>query len=638
MLRQKFSQFLSSNEIPHSMAIAWAVVDEQLVVKRLSEAFYQSVRKPISQILNHKLQHSYSNIAEIDIKLPTSGAQTYHWVNDRGVGVQGVFTPYESKNGLWCLNVSELALDDRWLMDLHPDYEHAIQSSDEWLQQIEAVITSSPSDVFKVAVNQALVLTDSKVGYLHLYDERSDEMTLTAWSDSALKMCDIPQMTHAQLDEAGIWADSIRTQEAVIHNDYATEHHKKGLPDGHFQLNSHMSVPIRYRNHIVGVIGVGNRVKPYTAVDAKSLTIFASIMWHCVELPKSMRVLTKQSEVIRSQREKLSHTLVQLIGAVSDAVELKDAYTAGHQKSVAQIAYLIGERLGLDTDRLEGLKLGALIHDIGKLAIPSQILTKPARLTAEEYALVKMHPQQGADVVSEVEFPWPIKEMILQHHERLDGSGYPAGLTADEILLEAKIIGVADVADSVLSHRPYRASLGMSKLVEILNSGKGTLFDSHIVEVCIELLSSHQVDNITRVAHLSLAPVTTVELDHSLFEARELMTAAGVKVAAVLSETRRSIVGVVDLHLLDLWHSPLLDTAAERTIDRNIENRRVHQVMHHEFPTITPSVIVKDAVDLLDKHDSDYLLVIEGDEVMGCITWKILANAHVQFDDLAMPH
>ncbi|WP_394200373.1 HD domain-containing phosphohydrolase [Shewanella waksmanii] len=638
MLRQKFNQFLTTKELPSSLAVAWAVVDEQLVVKQLSEAFYHAVNKPISQILNHHLHRCYSNVSEVDISLPSDGCRAFHWVNDSGIGVQGVFTPYDADNHLWCVSVTEMDLDERWLMELHPDYDHAVQSSDEWLEQIEAVITSSPDEVFNVAVNQALALTDSQVGYLHLYDDKQDQITLTAWSDSALKTCQIPDMVHGPLSDAGIWADSIRTKEAVIHNDSATALNRTGLPEGHFQLTSHMSVPIRYRNHIVGVIGVGNRVKPYTAVDAKSLIIFASILWHCVELPKSMRVLTKQSAVIRSQREKLAHTLVQLIGAVSDAVELKDAYTAGHQKSVAQIAYLIGERLGLDKDRLEGLKLGALIHDIGKLAVPSQILTKPARLTAEEYALVKMHPQQGADVIDEVEFPWPIKEMILQHHERLDGSGYPYGLKGDDILLEAKIIGVADVADSVLSHRPYRASLGMAKLVEILNQGKGSLFDTGIVDICIELLSSHQVDNITRVSHLNLAPVIAVELDDSLCIAREQMTAAGVKVAVVLSETHRDVVGVIDNNLLDLWHSPLLDTAAERTIDRNIENRRVHQVMHHDYPSIEPSMIVKDAAHLLDEKAVDYLLVQEGDNVLGCLTWKILANAHVQFDDSDMPH
>jgi HD-GYP domain-containing protein (c-di-GMP phosphodiesterase class II) len=632
MFNQKENLFLTSSQIPHSAPISWAVIDHSFTLKYLSEAFLVSINKPLTMILNQPLSKCFSALDTTSIRLSEATPAVAHWVDDMGGGIQGIFCSYND-NGLWCLIITQLNLDEKWLMELHPNYDHVIQSSDEWLAQIEAVITSKPEDVFNTAVNQAMELTHSNIGYLHLYDDKEGIIELTAWSDSASLMFEVSETNDYKLSDAGVWADSIRTRAAVIHNDHVASQERLGLSQFNLTVKNHVSVPIVYRNRIVGVIGVGNRDKPYTLVDAKSLSIFSSIFWHSIELPKSMHVLHKQSQVIRDQREKLSQTLVQLIGAVSDAVELKDAYTAGHQKSVAQLAYLLGERLGFDEHRLEGLKLGALIHDIGKLAIPTQILSKSSKLTAEEYALVKMHSQQGTDIIDEVDFPWPIREMILQHHERLDGSGYPNGLQGEQILLEAKIISVADVADSVLSHRPYRPSLGMRKLTEILHQGKGTLFESQIVDECLDILSAHDMDNIQCVCHLSLEPLIEVELYHSLAEVRRKMADSNVQVAVVIDETKTKIVGVVDKAILGLWRSPLLDTAAERSIDRSIENKRVHQIMRHHVPSVASKTILKDAKYQLGVEQQDYLIVFDAERPVGCVTWKTFANAQCyEFD------
>ena len=623
----KMDFFLKASEIPKNISIAWAIIDSQFHLKRLSEAFFLQVNKPISLILNQPINKCFSSIDISTLELPSYDSMVLNWVDDKGNGVQGMFSPLPDSSDLWCLQIIELSLDEKWLMELHPDYHHAIQSSDEWLTQIEKVIISKPESVFETAVNQAITITDSQIGYLHLYDEKHSEISLTTWSDSAVAQCKIPKVKHLGLDDAGLWADCIRTRTAAIHNDCGSEQIIQEFPETLFELTRHMSVPIIYRNRIVGVIGVGNRELPYTPVDAKSLAVFASILWHSVELPRSMKVLSKQSQVIRTQREKLSHALEQLIGAVSDAVELKDAYTAGHQKTVAQLAYLIGERLGLNHERLEGLKLGALIHDIGKLGIPTQILSKPSKLTDEEFALVKMHSEQGAEIISEVEFPWPIMEMILQHHERLDGSGYPKGLKDDEIILEAKIIGIADVADSVLSHRPYRPSLGMKKLKEILVSGKGSLYDSKIVDICIDMLASHQIENIQCVSHLPLEPVICIEPYNTLAEVKQLLFESNAKVGVVRDESKRKIIGLVDQMILDVWHSPLLDTASERTVDRNIQNKKVHQVMRHKVPLVASNTILKDAKHQLEGEQLEFLVVADGNEPLGCVTWKIMANA-----------
>ena len=635
----KSNLFLKTSDIPKNIPIAWAIIDIKFNLLRLSEAFFVQVNKPISLILNQSLSKCFSSLDISSIELPMHEPMLLNWVDDKGKGIQGVFTSIPDSPNLWSLKISELNLDEKWLMNLHPDYHHAIQSSDEWLTQIEKVILSEPELVFQIAVEQAITLTSSQIGYLHLYDEKKSEISLTTWSDSAVALCQIPKARQLSESDAGLWFDCIRKRKAAINNDCSSVKAIQELSTAPFELSRHMSVPIIYRNRVVGVIGVGNRDLPYTHVDAKSLSVFASIIWHCVELPRSMRVLSKQSKVIKTQREQLTSTLVRLIGAVSEAVELKDAYTAGHQKSVAQLAYLIGERLGLSEERLEGLKLGALIHDIGKLGIPTQILCKPSKLSEEEFALVKLHPEKGANVISEVEFPWPIKEMILQHHERLDGSGYPKGLKGDEIILEAKIIGIADVADSVLSHRPYRPSLGMGKLKEILLSGKGQLFDANIVDICIDILVSHQIENVQYVSQLPLEPVICIEPDHTLAEVRQLLVESKAKIAVVRDGPKGEVIGLIDQTILDAWRSPLLDTASERTVDRKIENKRIHQVMRHKLPLVTANTILKDAKLQLENETLEYLVVVDGEEPYGCVNWKIMANAQsLDFDSELQQH
>jgi len=181
---------------------------------------------------------------------------------------------------------------------------------------------------------------------------------------------------------------------------------------------------------------------------------------------------------------RLRRALTQTIGAIAATIEKRDPYTAGHQRRVANLAREIGLRLGLDADRVEGLYLGALVHDVGKVAIPVDILTRPGALTAEEFALVKTHVQAGVEVLGDVDFPWPIVEMVRQHHERLDGSGYPAGLAGDAIGLEARIIAVADVFESMSTHRPYRAALGPDAALAELTRGQLTQFDVTVVDAC----------------------------------------------------------------------------------------------------------------------------------------------------------
>ncbi|KAB7738877.1 PAS domain S-box protein [Parvibaculum sedimenti] len=178
------------------------------------------------------------------------------------------------------------------------------------------------------------------------------------------------------------------------------------------------------------------------------------------------------------------------IAAVANTVEMRDLYTAGHQRRVTEIAEAIARKMGLPADRIRGLHFAGLVHDLGKINVPAEILSKPARLTDVEYELIKTHPQTGYDILKHVKFPWPIAQIILQHHERMDGSGYPNGLKGDEILLEARIIAVADVIDAMTSHRPYRPALGLEAALAEIKQGSGTIYDPSVVKACVEVIES----------------------------------------------------------------------------------------------------------------------------------------------------
>jgi len=196
----------------------------------------------------------------------------------------------------------------------------------------------------------------------------------------------------------------------------------------------------------------------------------------------------KEDIIKRKQaEEKLKKTMNATIETMSKIIEAKDPYTAGHQHRVSLLATAIAKELNLSPDKIEGIRIASLIHDIGKIGIPTEILTKPSRLTDIEFSLIKGHSQIGHDILKSIDFSYPVAEIVLQHHEKLDGSGYPNKLKGDKILLEAKIICVADVVEAMSSHRPYRPALGIDVALEEIIQNKGILYDPEVVDTCLKL-------------------------------------------------------------------------------------------------------------------------------------------------------
>jgi putative nucleotidyltransferase with HDIG domain len=201
------------------------------------------------------------------------------------------------------------------------------------------------------------------------------------------------------------------------------------------------------------------------------------------------RVLRERAVLAeRNQAEKkLKKTIKEIVQAIALTVEMRDPYTAGHQKRVANLAGAIAKEMNFSKEQIDAIVMAGIIHDLGKMSIPAEILSKPGRLTEPELNIIKTHPQVGYDILKTIEFPWPVAQIVLQHHERLDGSGYPSGIKGEGVLPEAKILAVADVVEAMASHRPYRPALGIDQALEELSKNSGTLYDPKVVDACFKL-------------------------------------------------------------------------------------------------------------------------------------------------------
>lgn len=187
--------------------------------------------------------------------------------------------------------------------------------------------------------------------------------------------------------------------------------------------------------------------------------------------------------------KQLRKALHGTIRAAALTVETRDPYTAGHQRRVADLASTIATQMGLPKDQIEGIRMAAIIHDLGKISVPSELLTKPTRLTEIEFRIIKTHSAAGHDILKDIDFPWPLAQIVLQHHEKMDGSGYPGGLSGEDILLEARIMCVADVVEAIASDRPYRAALGFDIARQEIIKNRGLCYDPQVVDACIKIIT-----------------------------------------------------------------------------------------------------------------------------------------------------
>jgi len=251
--------------------------------------------------------------------------------------------------------------------------------------------------------------------------------------------------------------------------------YKRMPPHGHY------CVPILSTGKVVGVINIYIKEKhKQNKREKEFLCSVANVLAGIIK--------RKQAEdEIQQNLQDLRQAMEGSIELTSLMVEARDPYTAGHQQRVSVLGYTIAKEMNLSEEQVEGTKIAGLIHDLGKISIPSEILSKPGRITDIEFSLIKNHPQAGYNILKTVKLPWPIAQIVLQHHERMDGSGYPSGLSSEKILIEARILGVADTVEAMSSHRPYRPALGIDKALEEISKNKGTLYDPEVVNICLKL-------------------------------------------------------------------------------------------------------------------------------------------------------
>jgi putative nucleotidyltransferase with HDIG domain len=276
---------------------------------------------------------------------------------------------------------------------------------------------------------------------------------------------------------------AIKTGKPFVTKDIETDpiYHAWGEQGLRRACASTIAVPLVHEGEVVGVLNVySERKDAFGDEEVNFLTEVAG------DIVIGIRALQLKKDLERSL-EGLRRSLNETVQAITLMSEMRDPYTAGHQRRVAKLASAVAQQMGLPDKQVESIRMAGLLHDVGKTCIPAEILSKPGPITDREFAIVKTHPQASHEILKRIEFGWPVAEMVLQHHERLDGSGYPSGLSGEGITVEARILGVADVIEAMSSHRPYRPALSTGAALAEISQKKGVLYDPEVVDACLTL-------------------------------------------------------------------------------------------------------------------------------------------------------
>jgi putative nucleotidyltransferase with HDIG domain len=299
---------------------------------------------------------------------------------------------------------------------------------------------------------------------------------------------------------AGLTGNVLQAGEPIAVNDYQSWEGRH--PDPRWNpIRAITAIPLSFKGHVTGEIGFVHteKGKTFENDDMVVLTRFAALANTALTNAK-LSALAEQAqderkrieEQLRRNNDQLQEMFIAMVNALALAIEMKDPYTAAHQRWVTRLACVIAGEMNLPKEQVEGLHMAGLIHDIGKMDVPTEFLIKPGLLSEIEYEAIKVHPQSGYDIVRQIAFPWPVAQIILQHHERMDGSGYPQGLAGVEILLEARILAVADVVEAMASHRPYRDAHGLELAMEEISRNRGSLYDPEVVDACLRVFKEQR--------------------------------------------------------------------------------------------------------------------------------------------------
>ncbi|MFI5329611.1 MAG: PAS domain S-box protein [Desulfobaccales bacterium] len=362
----------------------------------------------------------------------------------------------------------------------------AIQNIDEALLRAK-----SESELFQQICDLLIGVPYVLFTWIGLVKPESFEVKPVAWAGDGEDYVSVIRVTWDDSEYGqGPTGAAIRTGKPVVRKSIETDPQPnpwraEGLKRGH---KSSIALPLIHQDEVIGVLKV--YAGKEDAFKTKEIEFLTQVAGDIAVGVKSLRLEQGLEQSVRQLRDMMRQT-VESISAIS---EIRDPYTAGHQRRTTQLACAIARELGLDDQRIEGCRVTGFLHDIGKIGVPAEILSKPGKLSEHEMSIVQTHAQVGYDILKNIDFPWPVAQIVWQHHERINGSGYPAGLTGPETLLEAKILAVADVVEAMCSHRPYRPALGPVKAMEEISNNKGVLYDPEAVEACIKLFEKRAVN------------------------------------------------------------------------------------------------------------------------------------------------
>jgi PAS domain S-box-containing protein/putative nucleotidyltransferase with HDIG domain len=333
------------------------------------------------------------------------------------------------------------------------------------------------SAIVRRLVDHAALATDSPLGYLYFVDPARRTLTLATWRDRSQPQMTVSASEAMPLARAGVFTECVKARRATLSNDVNSKPQENGLPD----VQRFVAVPMVDEDQTVAILGVANRDTDYGQDDAVALALLADGVWRILQAKRGhARTLSS-----------LQRTDVALQGMIETLVrvgERHDPFTAGSSSRVAALAVAIAREAGLDGQRQDAIRVAALLHDIGNVAVPASILGKPGPLTEQEIALMRTHAEEGCKLLADIDFGAPIADIILEHHERIDGSGYPRALKGDDILIEARLLAIADTIEAMCSPRPYRPALGMEAALDEINKNAGKLYDLHLVAACTRLI------------------------------------------------------------------------------------------------------------------------------------------------------
>lgn len=332
-------------------------------------------------------------------------------------------------------------------------------------------------------------LTETR-GYYHSWIVLLDkEGKIDILAEAGLGKDFLPMLTLLKKGELTYFGQfALKQEEVVIIEDPASVCPDCPLVKACSDRGSVMAVRLGREGKIYGVMSVS--IPAHFITDKEEQALFMEVAGNVVLGLNSIEMrekLDKQTHDLKERVKELKRAMDATIETMSKIVEAKDPYTAGHQQRVSKLATSIAKELNFSEGKIEGIRIASLIHDIGKIGLPTEILSKPIKLSDPEFSLIREHPQIGYNILKSIDFSYPVAEIILQHHERLNGSGYPHHLKGDQILLEARIIGVTDVVEAMSSHRPYRPALGIDKALEEISQNRGILYDPEAVDICFKL-------------------------------------------------------------------------------------------------------------------------------------------------------